>query len=130
LSFFKTLLKIKKVVLYNIMERKKPLPSPHESLVADQNLAILKALSTRSRALIFTFLLEARDGLTGKQIEAKLLERREPIHQTKVSEHLRSLKEVGLVADRRSGMSKIFTARRETLKHITDVLGALLSKDS
>lgn len=82
--------------------------------------AQLKALGHPLRLQIIRILLDYEDCICGDLVEAL------PVAQSTVSEHLRILKQAGLVKGRVDGPRRCYCADRVALARLREELGAIL----
>ncbi len=91
----------------------------------EQELAVLaKALGHPARVRILRLLL-ARDACYCGELVEEL-----PLAQATVSQHLKVLKEAGLIVGEIEGIRTCYCAGRERLEHLHELLGDLVAEDA
>lgn len=74
---------------------------------------VLKALADVTRRAVFELLCEAPHAVS--ELAVKL-----PVSRSAVSQHLKVLKDSGLVQERRAGKQRIYSARPEAMRHVAE----------
>ena len=91
-------------------------------LLEEELAPLARALGHPARVRILRLLL-SRDGCFCGEIVDQL-----PLAQATVSQHLKVLKEAGLVRGETDGLRTCYCARRERLSQLHDLLGAMLDE--
>jgi len=82
---------------------------------------VFKALGCRARFEIFSLLLE-------NQLCVGAIAERLEVSQPSVSQHLKVLKQAGIVEDRRCGYHVHYTVNEELIRHTADFIAAMTVK--
>jgi DNA-binding transcriptional ArsR family regulator len=86
-------------------------------LASDSVAVVMRALGDPTRRAVFEQIVESGEAAVGA------LTRRTSVSQPAVSQHLRALKEAGLVAERREGRNVLYHAEPQGLTPLVDWLG-------
>lgn len=97
-----------------------PSDSPPGTLALETLARICKALGHPVRLQIIAFLLAEKQCFCGQIV------RRLPLAQSTVSQHLKSLKDAGLIVGTAEGQGNCYCLNREVLKYFKTSLGHLI----